>query len=696
MARRTRVGLAATALTVSFLAGIAVAEGLSESTPPAEPPIRLTDAALRPATSCEQLRQWYVGQALEQVTAWGWGNPYPVFYADDTVGGSLHAARSEAATTPQAASPGEAVGSSGTGTNVQEAGVDEPDSVKTDGSLLVTLEGGRLTTYDVSGDGPRLLASMVLPDLVNGELLLVDGTVVAVGADGAVPSRRALPGRIYPGLEGDTRVTTVDVDNPSAPTIRDSRVFDARTIAVRQLGDVVRLVLTGGLPHLPFVSPDRGSRGERDALAHNRRVVRESTIEDWLPSVRDGLGGDPGSDGSPAVACSDVALPKTQRGLGTTTVVAFHADDPDHPDTTAVAADTQTAYLSADRLYLASSPWQGGWIPQPIPEPVPVPTALPEPELAPEPAPDASPSLSDSLPWPLSELDRLPSLTTRPRPQPETTHLYAFALDGTETRYLAAGEVEGQVADRWAMDAVDGTLRVAVGPTWGTEDSNSLVTLEERGGALVEAGRVDALGPGEEIKSVRWFDDLAVLVTFRQTDPLYAVDLADPAAPRLLGELKIPGFSEYLHPIGGDLLLGVGQDATPTGRVKGAQLALFDLGDPTSPRRLDRVSLGAADVLAGRDPRQFTWLPDRDTALTVTASWRTGSAAVLVAEVDGDHLSTRTVPVRPVGSRGAGTADATIDEETTASWNPARIRLVPLTDGRVVLWTGSDVSPFPL
>ena len=106
------------------------------------------------------------------------------------------------------------------------------------------------------------------------------------------------------------------------------------------------------------------------------------------------------------------------------------------------------------------------------------------------------------------------------------------------------------------MDAVDGVLRVAVGPSSETGDFNSVVTFREDGNELVEAGRVDELGVGEEIKSVRWFDDLAIVVTFRQVDPLYAIDLTDPAAPRLLGELKIPGFSDYLHPLGEHRLLG--------------------------------------------------------------------------------------------------------------------------------------------
>ena len=111
---------------------------------------------------------------------------------------------------------------------------------------------------------------------------------------------------------------------------------------------------------------------------------------------------------------------------------------------------------------------------------------------------------------------------------------------------------------------------------------------------------------------MRWFDDLAVLVTFRQTDPLYTIDLSDPTRPRLLGALKIPGFSSYLHPIGDDRLLGLGSDATETGQQLGAQAAVFDIADTSDVRQVGKVTFGTNSWLeAADDPHAFTWLPDR-------------------------------------------------------------------------------------
>ena len=118
-------------------------------------------------------------------------------------------------------------------------------------------------------------------------------------------------------------------------------------------------------------------------------------------------------------------------------------------------------------------------------------------------------------------------------------------------------------------------------------DSESAVTvLREQGGRLAQIGQVGGLGRGERIYAARFLGDVGYLVTFRQVDPLYTIDLSNPAAPKVAGELKITGYSAYLHPIGEDLLLGVGQEASEQGRRLGAQVSLFDVSDPASPKRL--------------------------------------------------------------------------------------------------------------
>jgi len=143
--------------------------------------------------------------------------------------------------------------------------------------------------------------------------------------------------------------------------------------------------------------------------------------------------------------------------------------------------------------------------------------------------------------------------------------------------------------------------------------------LAERGQKLRQVGSVAGLGKGETIRAVRWFDDIAAVVTFRQTDPLYLVDLADPAHPAIRGELKIPGYSAYLHPVGGDRLVGVGQDADASGRVTGLQVSSFDLRNLARPTRTAAVGYGPGWTDVEHDSRAFTYLPGK--RLAVLPAW---------------------------------------------------------------------------
>lgn len=571
-------------------------------------------SGLRLAGSCEELLDSYVGRGVAAVSAYGWQSP--VWSLDATMPMTAQSGRltgvSKAPATSRAAS-------SGTGTNVQEEGVDEPDVVKTDGSLLVRVHEDVLEVHDVTGDEPELLGELGLARVREAEVLLAGDRVVVIGAD-------RLERELW------TRVLTVDVSDPASPAPVAEQVYEGSALAARLHGGpggVVRLVVSPALPDLDFVRP-HGRRSWQEARRANRQVVRDSAIGDWLPTV----------DGEPLLGCEDVAVPADDEAtLGTVAVSAFTADQPAARTATAVAAGAGTAYFSADRLHLADSGWSLG--------------------------PDCC-------------LDVLRGPATRvgvTAADDGVTQLHAFALDGVLTTYVASGEVEGSVADRWSMDSVDGLLRVAVGPTRRTDDANSVVTLVEDGADLVEAGRLDGLGLREDIKAVRWFDDLAIVVTFRQVDPLYAVDLSDPRSPGLIGELKIPGFSEYLHPLGPRRMIGVGQDASRRGWTRGAQAALFGVDDLTDPRRLDVASFPrGSEAGAATDPRQFTWLPDRRTALTVVSrGWRGRVGWVSVLRVRDGRLASRLIEVED----GLEVTD---------------VRTVALPSGEVVLVTDDGLS----
>jgi uncharacterized secreted protein with C-terminal beta-propeller domain len=252
------------------------------------------------------------------------------------------------------------------------------------------------------------------------------------------------------------------------------------------------------------------------------------------------------------------------------------------------------------------------------------------------------------------------------------TEVHAFDVTEEDTRYVASGEVPGYVMDRWSFSEHEGMLRVATTSDDGGSES-SVTVLEEDGTGLDVVGSVGGMGKGEHIQSVRWFDDLAIVVTFRQTDPLYTVDLSDPTAPAVLGELKIPGFSAYLHPVGEDLLLGIGQDATGRGQATGSQASTFDISDLSDPTRVTALGLGTHRYSTVEDdPRAFTYLAEQGIALVPVDGWGRDEARLAALQVQEDGTLTHA------GSLAIG---RTI----------YGMRTLPLPDGRIAIVAGGSV-----
>jgi uncharacterized secreted protein with C-terminal beta-propeller domain len=195
---------------------------------------------------------------------------------------------------------------------------------------------------------------------------------------------------------------------------------------------------------------------------------------------------------------------------------------------------------------------------------------------------------------------------------PPATLVHAFSLSGTSADYEASGAVDGWLLNQYSMSALDGNLRVATTEDvneFGSASSSSVRILQRDGTKLVESGAVTGLGRGERIYAVRFVGSLAYVVTFHQTDPLYVIDLSDVSHPVQVGELKIPGYSSYLHPIDDGLLLGIGQAASAEGMVRGTKLSLFDVHDPATPKELATVDLGFGQSAAEYDPHAFLWWP---------------------------------------------------------------------------------------
>ncbi len=575
---------------------------------------------------CDELTSWFREGALEQVGPYGLGGGFGGFGGGIIFeeGASREMAGDRAATADAAVGEttsqelGDAAGPSGTGTNVLVAGVDEPDLAKTDGELLVALAQGTLQVADVREAEPHLLGSLPLPGsptelLLDGDRLLVLGAGVGGGPVGGPAGTRlagpdastasgpssAAPAAGPEAATATATLTLVDLSDPTAPALRGSTTVDGAVLSARLIDGVARVVLSSP-PDVPgLVYPDV-TRTEEEATQANRDAVAAATAEDWLPgwTVR-------GPDGAvveegPLLVCGDVRHPVERSGLTTLSLLTLRLDaDLVAADAIGLVADGDLVSASARRLHVATTRWSGGI--------------------------DGTSAAS-------------------------TTAIHAFALTDPRTaRYVASGTVDGHVLDRSALSEHEGSLRVATTaepPTRsdgvvaepGAASESAVTVLAERGEALEQVGRVGGLGLGEQIRAVRFIGDLGVVVTFRQTDPLYTLDLADPAAPRLLGELKIPGYSAYLHPIGDGRLLGLGQDATETGQVTGLQASLFDLRDLAAPTRTDTLDLGEASSEAEWDPRAFTFDPASGTALIPVDSYD-GASGVRAIAAAGDALS---------------------------------------------------------
>jgi Beta propeller domain len=458
------------------------------------------------------------------------------------------------------------------GTNVHEDGVDEPDLVKTDGRRLITIQGETLRVVDL--ERQELTGTLELPG-ASEQLLLSGDRLLVVTYAWAQPflDDRDLAATTMPAWDG---VELVLVDVSGEPRVIERLTVDGSYTDARLVGDTARLVLRSS-PRLPSVYPDRG-RSEDAAREANLEALHASTIDDWLPQYVHRVG-DSERTGR-LVDCADVSHPAEYSGSAMLNVVTVDlAAGLDPVGTVSVLGDGHTVYATGESLYVA-----------------------------------------DGGQWRFGGAD-------------EVTQFHKFDISGSgQPSYRGSGAVEGWLINQYAMSEHDGYLRVAT----TTEDfrrpmrmddepasESQVVVLAERDGELEVVGRVGGLGKGERIYAVRFMGPIGYVVTFREIDPLYTIDLSDPIAPALRGELKIPGYSAYLHPVGEGRLVGVGQDATEEGRQLGTQVSLFDVADLDDPQRIATFGVDSATSEVEYDPHAFLYWP-RDELLVLplrTAFW---------------------------------------------------------------------------
>lgn len=486
-------------------------------------------------------------------------------------------------------------------TNVQVEGVDEADRVKTDGTHIYTLSDRSFVV--MKSWPPADLDELARISLRSApqSFFLERNRAIVLGYGNLDEVVETPSGATEDEIwEGEFRgrsvatVTVIDLADKANPRIVREYFFEGSTIDSRRIDSKVYLaqnhhIWFDDLEYWPDLGSDPApSREEIDAAfdalrERNVAKIRARGLDDWLPRVWESAEGgavDPGS-GRAVSACTDVHVPSVFSGQSLLSLITIDLDSAAVVGST-IQGEWGNVYASRDALYIGSTNWEFFW-------------------------------------WWRSSDEAPPILT----------HIHKFAFDsGGVARYAASGEVVGYALNQFAFDEHEGHLRVATTDGlgwWNDNESESRVTvLAQRARRLEQVGLVTGLGPDERIFGVRFLGDLAYVVTFRQVDPLYVVDLSDPARPRVAGELKIPGFSSYIHPLADGFLLTAGRDGDDDGNIGGVKIEIFDVTDPARPFSVATSVVGDgwntwSDVLW--DHKAFVFFRARNLLAIPVSGW---------------------------------------------------------------------------
>ena len=529
--------------------------------------------------SCDALLSWTKEEMLKRVGPYGLDS-FPMYFSRSATEGLNEAPMEDMVSDAGGMMPDTSV------TNTQEINVDEGDIVETDGRFVYSIIDNRLRSADL--DSATLLEEIDLPTgdsqmILSGNRLIIVTSQWDATADTVVTTYAVSDGRLT--FEGRTHL-------------------EGYQVSVRSVDDNVYVTIRSGIvERLDFVMPRDGTDDDlKAAEKRNRQVIEDLTIEQILPRMFDESELGARGEIEPALDCSVVGHPGEFSGWGLTWVARVSTTDAeDVVGDVGVLADAENAYTSSDSLYVATTRWDDG--------------------------------LDD---------DVLPT-----KPLPVYTDLHAFSLnDSGAFEYAASGSVLGMLLNSYSMSEFDGVLRVATTSyeyDFGKGQDNGVHTFRLEEGALVEIGAVRGLGRGETIQGVRFDGPRGYVVTFRQVDPLYVLDLSNPESPELVGELKVPGFSTYLKPIDGDRVIAIGMSGTETGLITGVQVSLFDVSDPRNPTLVATSDIGEWSEAAW-DPHAFLWwsqtgqiVVPRELVCEVPGTTECGSAVVL--QLDGTELT---------------------------------------------------------
>lgn len=470
----------------------------------------------------------------------GFGAPSMVV---NTAEGAMRLAAADAETFAANNVTGEADQSFST-TNTQVDGVDEADIVETDGRYIYSITSGKLVITNVQDARAMRVASTTslgdggaLGMYLDGSKLTVISTVFE--SDGTTPPQ-PISGQYfftddYRSGKQRTQVTTFDVSDSAAPAKLATTTLDGWYQSSRLIDGRLYVVVNNGMAGVYPQSIEDNGQWRTETESEYTARVRDDVLgfSPQATVTRDGRSVDRDLiDPTNVYMSSDPRIEADITQLTTVTMIDT-ANPSAGPVSSATFAGTGgTTYASNDALYLVNNGW------------------------------------GDT-----------PSKVVK------------FGLASTSVTVEATGVFDGQINNQFSLDQDGDHLRVAYTRGGGFDSSNGILVFDQVGDELDAIGELGGLATGESIFSARFIGDEAYLVTFRQVDPLFTIDLSDPTRPRLLGELEIPGFSRYLHPLDENHLIGFGRNADENGVTQGLQLSIFDVTDRAHPRRVDALEL---------------------------------------------------------------------------------------------------------
>lgn len=516
-------------------------------------------------------------------------------------------------------------------TNTQVKGVDEADIFKTDGTYVYALINNKF--YILNGwpaDSSKLLYEVLIEGyplemFVTSEKAVIFSSIYSYDTGYAEPakegpsedgslenSENTKSAELLKDTYSGTKITVIDIkDKDNKPIIEKEFYYQGDYRTSRRIGNNVHVVLSkynyyyiNGLstwvdPYNNYI--DSNGKCDVDGLISayidlkkkNKEIISQTNFLETLPKYFEG-----DKEIDYLTSCQNFYRPQTPDDMNYLSVVSLDLTNEENMQrATSIIANIENAYMSTEKLYVESPYYWYYW-------------------------------------YYTSEDDFKDQ---------SAIHEFTLTSDGKGVIYTASGEVDGYILNQFSMDEFNGNLRVATttnrfssGVVRAQEGesvavakeepktmNNNIFVLRANNGILEVIGELRNIQENEEIKSVRFLKDKGFIVTFRQTDPLFTVDLSVPTKPVLAGELKVTGFSTYLHPIDDNHLLGIGQDADEYGNLTGKiQLSIFDVTDFSNPSLMTRLTVGEewSSSEALYNHKAFTYFASKNL-LVIPLSW---------------------------------------------------------------------------